>query len=66
LSSIKYVEEKLKSFAESVQSKNLKYVPEIFSADLVEPNGCLLQAWSVATLLETIYYLKINQNNNVN
>ncbi|MCA9380408.1 glycogen debranching enzyme family protein [Candidatus Dojkabacteria bacterium] len=65
-SSVKYVEEKLKSFAESIQSKNLKYVPEIFSADLVEPNGCLLQAWSVATLLETIYYLKINQNNNVN
>lgn len=65
-SSMKYVDEKLKSFNESIQSKNLKYIPEVFSADLVEPNGCLLQAWGVATLLETIYYLKINSDIHVN
>ena len=64
-SSVKYVEDRLRSFDESILLKNLKYIPEVFSSDLLEPNGCLLQAWCVATLLETIYYLKINQNNNV-
>lgn len=56
-SSKKYVYSQLKLFQDKLHEKNLRYVPEIFSAENLEPNGCLSQAWSVATLLETIYHL---------
>ena len=64
-SSKKYVYEQLVYFQDKLQEKNLRYVPEIFSAESLEPNGCLSQAWSVATLLETIYHLSSINDKNV-
>lgn len=60
ISSRNYVSQKLKSLENELKIKNLIYLPEIFSAESIEPNGCLTQAWSVATILETFYYLKLN------
>lgn len=64
-SSKKYVYSQLKLFRDKLLEKNLRYIPEIFSAENLEPNGCLSQAWSVATLLETIYHLSSINDKNV-
>lgn len=55
--SILYVHTKLEEFEKALKMKELSYVPEIFSAEDLKPNGCLSQAWSVATILETIFEL---------
>lgn len=64
-SSKRYVYTSLQTFQDKIQEKNLRYIPEIFSAESLEPNGCLSQAWSVATLLETIYHLSSINDKNV-
>lgn len=64
-SSKNYVYSQLKLFEDKLLEKNLRYIPEIFSAENLEPNGCLSQAWSVATLLETIYHLSSINDKNV-
>lgn len=55
-----YVADKLLAFQQEITKQQLNYIPEIFSADDLSPQGCLAQAWSVAMLLETIYHLKNN------
>lgn len=49
-----YVMGKLKSFQDHVIQAELEYVPEIYSADDLRPEGCISQAWSAATLLEVL------------
>lgn len=55
-----YVIDKLMTFQNALDSRELNYIPEIFSAEELEPNGCIAQAWSVAMTLETIYHLRSN------
>lgn len=53
-----YVTDKLLDCFNELQKQRLNYVPEIFSASDLRPQGCLAQAWSVAMLMETIYHLE--------
>ncbi len=62
----KYVYDKLKEFQDHLAKGELTYIPEVFSSESLMPGGCLSQAWSVATILETFYHLKSTANNNVN
>ncbi|MBD3362604.1 hypothetical protein GF362_02695 [Candidatus Dojkabacteria bacterium] len=52
-----YIKSKLLDFWREVQNQDLNYLPEVFSADTLEPNGCLSQAWNYATLIEVLYDL---------
>lgn len=47
-----YVREKLLALQAKLAEDKLYYIPEIYSADDLRPEGCISQAWSVATLLE--------------
>ncbi len=47
-----YVKKELLTFWCALQEHGLSYIPEIYSADNLEPRGCLSQAWSYATFLE--------------
>lgn len=55
-----YVTDRLLAFQSEITKQKLNYIPEIFSAEDLSPQGCIAQAWSVAMLLETIYHLDNN------
>lgn len=40
------------TFAQEISKQNLSYIPEIFAADDLRPDGCISQAWSVSFFLE--------------
>lgn len=54
----KHVRALLLDFWIELKRQNLHYIPEVFSAESLNPNGCLTQAWNYATLLEALYDLK--------
>jgi predicted glycogen debranching enzyme len=58
---IDFVEGKLALFWDTLRKKKLNYIPEVFSADALEPNGCIHQAWNYATLLEVFNELEQNK-----
>ncbi|MCA9385291.1 glycogen debranching enzyme family protein [Candidatus Dojkabacteria bacterium] len=54
-----YVKEKLVAFWDELEKQELSYIPEVFSAETLKPNGCLSQAWNYATLLEVLHELEL-------
>lgn len=54
LKSKNYVKSKLDIFEQKLETDGLEYIPEIYEADTLRPDGCISQAWSVAFLLEAI------------
>ncbi len=54
----RYVSDRLLDCFSELKKQQLNYVPEVFNASDLSPQGCLAQAWSVALLLETIYHLE--------
>ncbi len=49
-----YTRRKLDSFYRHLKTTEIAYVPEIYSAQDLRPEGCISQAWSVATMLEVV------------
>ena len=49
-----YVISQLELLWDFVTTNKLDYLPEIFSAESLKPDGCLSQAWNYATLMEVI------------
>lgn len=58
-----YVRQKLALFFNDLRGQNLLFIPELFNSDDLKPGGCLAQAWNVAMLNETYYYLEKENGN---
>lgn len=52
-----YTRRKLDSFYRSLTASEIAYIPEVYSPKDLTPEGCISQAWSVATMLEVIALL---------
>ncbi|MBP9758878.1 glycogen debranching enzyme family protein [Candidatus Dojkabacteria bacterium] len=49
-----YVKNKIQKMWEFIETNKLNYLPEIFSAESLKPDGCLSQAWNYATFMEVL------------
>lgn len=52
------VKEMLITFWKGIKSKKLNYLPEIFAANDLHPDGCVSQAWNYALFLEVYQLLQ--------
>jgi len=57
LKSKKYVQNKIERLSMKIQEDGIFILPEIYNQKTLKPDGCISQAWSVATIISTISLL---------
>jgi predicted glycogen debranching enzyme len=49
-----YVRSRLEEMWDFIEKNKLNYLPEIFSAESLKPDGCISQAWNYAAFMEVL------------
>lgn len=53
-----YIQNKLADLLAKIKADNIRYLPELYDPASGKPEGCISQAWSVATILESLALVK--------